>query len=158
MKYYFTYNTVIGNLSIIEEDGAVLRIAFEDSVSGILNKETPLIKKTYEQLAEYFVGERQIFDLPLKIEGTDFQLRVWNALQEIPYGEIRSYRQIATIAGNAKASRAVGLANNSNPLMLVIPCHRVIGSTGSLNGYAGGVEVKEYLLNMEKVINKKIKD
>lgn len=158
MKSYFTYNTVIGNLSIIEEDGAVSRIAFEDSVSGILNKETSLIKKTYEQLAEYLVGERQIFDLPLKIEGTDFQLRVWHALQEIPYGETRSYRQIATIAGNAKASRAVGLANNSNPLMLVIPCHRVIGSAGSLNGYAGGVEVKEYLLNMEEVINKKIKD
>jgi methylated-DNA-[protein]-cysteine S-methyltransferase len=102
------------------------------------------------QLGEYFGGERRRFDLPLAPEGTPFQLRVWDALREIPYGETISYGELASRIGQRSASRAVGLANGSNPLPIVIPCHRVIGSNGKLTGYGGGVAIKERLLALER--------
>ena len=100
--------------------------------------------------SEYFDGKRKIFDLPLKPEGTEFQLKDWNALREIPYGETRSYKDIAIAIGNPKACRAVGTANHNNPISIIIPCHRVIGSDGSLTGYGGGLDKKTYLLELEQ--------
>jgi len=100
-------------------------------------------------LAEYFQGRRKVFDLPLAPEGTPFQLRVWNALREIHYGKTISYGELAARIGQPSASRAVGLANGSNPLPIVIPCHRVIGSNGKLTGYGGGLPIKERLLALE---------
>jgi methylated-DNA-[protein]-cysteine S-methyltransferase len=101
------------------------------------------------QLRAYFAGELTDFDLPLALEGTEFQLRVWESLRGIPYGETISYGQLATRLGNPKASRAVGLANGSNPIAIIVPCHRVIGSNGSLVGYGGGLENKKALLALE---------
>lgn len=101
------------------------------------------------QLNEYFTGRRKSFDLPLAPEGTEFQKRVWKALSAIPYGETRTYGEIAALAGNPKASRAVGLANNKNPIGIIVPCHRVVGADGKLTGYAGGLKAKEWLLDLE---------
>ena len=103
-----------------------------------------------EQLEAYFAGKRTTFSLPLRPAGTAFQLAVWQALTEIPYGETRSYGEIAAAVGNPKAARAVGMANNRNPISILIPCHRVIGSTGALVGYGGGLEKKLFLLELEK--------
>jgi methylated-DNA-[protein]-cysteine S-methyltransferase len=102
------------------------------------------------QLSEYFAGTRTSFDLDLAPRGTDFQVRVWAQLAEIPYGTTATYGEVAAHVGNAKASRAVGLANNRNPIALVIPCHRVIGASGKLVGYGGGLPAKEFLLNLER--------
>jgi O-6-methylguanine DNA methyltransferase len=103
-----------------------------------------------KQLDEYFVGNRIHFDLPLSLKGTPFQMKVWQSLREIPYGETKSYKEIAQMIGNPKAVRAVGSANNQNPVPIVIPCHRVIGTSGSLVGYGGGLDKKEILLSLEK--------
>jgi methylated-DNA-[protein]-cysteine S-methyltransferase len=108
-----------------------------------------LIKKTANQLDEYFSKKRKKFDIPIELDGTDFQKKVWEALQNIPYGETRSYGEIASVTGNSKASRAVGMANNRNPIAIIVPCHRVIGHDGSLTGYAGGLELKQALLDLE---------
>lgn len=113
-------------------------------------KRTSLLDVCAAQLREYFDGKRKIFDLPLKPEGTEFQLKDWNALREIPYGETRSYKDIAFAIGNPKACRAVGTANHNNPISIIIPCHRVIGSDGSLTGYGGGLDKKTYLLELEQ--------
>jgi methylated-DNA-[protein]-cysteine S-methyltransferase len=102
------------------------------------------------QLTEYFDGRRRVFELPLAPDGTPFQLRVWNALLDIPYGETISYGELATRIGDRSAARAVGLANGSNPLPIVIPCHRVIGSSGKLTGYGGGLPIKQQLLTLER--------
>lgn len=107
-------------------------------------------KQAIQQLSEYFAGKRTEFTLPLHPQGTDFQLRVWKNLQKIPYGKTRSYGEIALQIDNPKAARAVGLANNRNPIAIVIPCHRVIGANGNLTGYAGGIESKAFLLNLEQ--------
>ena len=148
MIYHYTYNTELGFVTFAEEDGALLAISTHRSVEGVY-QETTLIKKAYLQLAEYLNGERRTFDLPLNPKGTDFQKRVWKALCDIPYGETRSYKQIAEAIGNPKAVRAVGMANNRNPLLIVVPCHRVIGSDGKLVGYAAGLDKKAFLLGME---------
>ena len=100
-------------------------------------------------MEEYFAGQRKEFSLPLAPKGTEFQLRVWQALLQIPYGETRSYGELAAMVGNPKACRAVGGANHRNPLSILIPCHRVVGTGGSLTGYAGGLSVKEFLLKLE---------
>ncbi len=113
------------------------------------NGETPLLKEAVRQLSEYFSGERTSFDLPVMPAGTEFQRTVWDVLKTIPFGETRAYKEVAAAAGNPKGCRAVGMANNRNPVMIVIPCHRVIGSDGSLTGYAGGLDVKEKLLRLE---------
>ncbi len=111
---------------------------------------TDLTDKAFRQLLEYFEGRRKHFDVPYKLKGTDFQKSVWAALCDIPYGETRTYKEIAKAVGNEKASRAVGMANNKNPLHVLVPCHRVIGASGKLVGYAGGLDMKEHLLKMEK--------
>lgn len=111
--------------------------------------ETPLLLRAKEQLQEYFRGERQGFDLPLAPQGTEFQRRCWDALQAIPYGDTVSYAAQAAKIGNPKACRAVGMANNRNPICIIIPCHRVVGKSGALVGYAAGLETKRKLLKLE---------
>ena len=149
MVYHYTYETIeLGSVIFVEEDGALLAITTHRTYEGI-KQETPLINEAYRQLSEYLLGERKRFDLPLKPQGTVFQQQVWKALCDIPYGETRSYKQIAEAIGNPKAVRAVGMANNRNPLLIVVPCHRVIGANGKLVGYAAGIEKKEFLLKLE---------
>lgn len=151
MKASYICEFSIGRLIIMEEDGAITRIELAEQQSGDNDGwETPLIKSAAAQLREYFSGRRRQFDLPLAPKGTPFQKKVWAALCEIPYGETRTYGQIAEKVGNPKASRAVGMANHNNPIMIVIPCHRVIGANGSLTGYAGGLSVKQQLLDLEQ--------
>ena len=148
MISHYTYETGLGSVTFIEEDGALLAISMQRSLEGV-EKETSLTKEAYTQLSEYLKGKRKTFDLPFKMRGTQFQLQVWNALLDIPYGETRSYKQIAEAIGNPKAVRAVGMANNRNPLLIIVPCHRIIGKNGSLVGYAGGLDKKEFLLRLE---------
>jgi O-6-methylguanine DNA methyltransferase len=114
-----------------------------------VNEEASLIREAFSQVESYLSGRLKKFDLPLELSGTDFQLRVWNALRSIPWGSTASYKDIATMTGNPKATRAVGMANNRNPIAIIVPCHRVIGSDGSLVGYAGGMELKRTLLEIE---------
>lgn len=120
-------------------------------------KETELISKAAAQLREYFDGKRKEFNIKLNPQGTEFQRKVWQALLQIPYGETRSYKDIAIAIGNKNACRAVGMANNKNPIMCIIPCHRVIGADGSLVGYGAGINIKEKLLNLEKTSERKNK-
>ena len=149
MIYQYSYETELGSVTIVEEDGALLAITTHRTYEGV-RLETPLIKEAYKQLSEYLIGERKNFDLPIRLQGTDFQQQVWKALCDIPYGETRSYKQIAEAIGNPKAVRAVGMANNRNPLLIVVPCHRVIGANGKLVGYAAGMDKKEFLLKLEQ--------
>ena len=148
MIHQYSYETKLGSVTFVEEDGTILAITTHRSFEGII-KETNLIKEAYRQFSEYLEGERKVFDLPFKMQGTEFQKRVWKALCDIPYGETRSYKQIAQAIGNPKAVRAVGMANNKNPLLVVVPCHRVIGANGQLVGYASGLEKKHFLLQLE---------
>ena len=150
MVYQFTYETILGSVTFVEEDGALLAITTHRSYE-VICQETPLVKEACRQLSEYLKGERKTFDLPLNPKGTDFQKCVWRALCDIPYGETRTYKQIAEAIGNPKAVRAVGMANNRNPITIIVPCHRVIGANGKLVGYGGGLEMKEFLLRLEKV-------
>lgn len=142
-----TYITEYGYLSIGYEDDIIIFIKRLKEISG---KKTKLTDKVFNQIIEYFQGKRKSFDFKYELRGTEFQKKVWNALLEIPYGETRSYQEIAEMIGNKKASRAVGMANNRNPITIVVPCHRVIGKNGKLVGYFGGVEMKESLINIEK--------
>lgn len=119
-------------------------------IPGNWVKHREFFREAERQLEAYFSGKLKSFDLKLAAEGTDFQKTVWRALCEIPYGETRTYKDVASSIGRPKASRAVGLANNRNPIAIIVPCHRVIGSTGKLVGYASGLEVKEFLLKLEK--------
>lgn len=151
MKNIFYYETSIGRIGIADNGNAVTNVYYNnETVPNDINiEETVLIKKAACELKEYLDGKRKCFDIPLEPHGTEFQKAVWNELIKIPYGETRSYRQVAEAVGNPKACRAVGMANNRNPIMIFIPCHRVIGANGSLTGYAAGLDVKERLLNME---------
>ena len=160
-KNVFFYNYPVGILGIAEEDNAVTDIFFSEKKEipekikaknlneNFIINETSLIEKTALQLREYFDGKRKKFSLPLMPKGTDFQQSVWKALQTIPWGETRTYSEIASLAGNPKACRAAGMANNRNPIVIIIPCHRVIGKDNSLTGYGGGLENKKLLLDLE---------
>jgi methylated-DNA-[protein]-cysteine S-methyltransferase len=151
MSIGFYYETKIGKIGIVENGTAITHLYFGEIILQDINiVETPLIKKAKEQLEEYISGERKMFDLPLAPQGTEFRQKVWKALQHIPYGKTCSYKDIAKEIGNIKACRAVGMANNKNPIPIFIPCHRVIGTNGKLIGYAGGLDLKEKLLEMEK--------
>ncbi|MDR1348162.1 MAG: methylated-DNA--[protein]-cysteine S-methyltransferase [Prevotellaceae bacterium] len=150
MKNYYSYNINKNYILIVENSGSIVEIALAEKKIDGNEKETNVIKKAAVQLDEYFAGKRKSFDFPINPHGSEFQKRVWTALQNIPYGKLCTYKQIAEEVGNAKASRAVGMANNKNPLPIVIPCHRVIGSNGKLTGYAYGLNMKEYLINIEK--------
>ena len=154
MIHFFNYNSPICAIRIIENGNAITAINFiinyPNAPSEAKEKETPLIKEAFKQLTEYYAGKRTDFDLPIEAQGTDFQKSVWRALCTIPYGETRSYQQIAALVNCPKGARAVGLANNRNPIPIIVPCHRVIGANGNLTGYAAGLEIKEKLLNIEQ--------
>ena len=142
-----TVSSPVGELCICADDEGLISLSFGSGGNG----ENEIIRKTVRELSEYFAGERKSFDIPLKPSGTDFQRRVWAELARIPYGETRSYADIAAAVGNKNACRAVGMANNRNPIAIIIPCHRVIGKNGTLTGYAGGLSVKQYLLELENL-------
>lgn len=143
-----TMNSPIGPLSIIADQNALHSISFTDAVEDF--NETPLVRLAKEELTEYFEGRRKAFTLPLAKTGTPFQQQVYAGLCTIPFGETLSYGELAKKIGNEKASRAVGNANNKNPLPIVVPCHRVVGANGQLVGYAGGLDKKEWLLGHER--------
>ena len=152
--YYCYLDTPIGELLLAGEEGALAMIGFpkgsmrrEPESDWIFNEAQ--LEDAARQLREYFAGERRDFDLPLKLQGTEFQVSVLEALQDIPYGETTSYGEIAKRIGRPKAVRAVGAANGRNPIPIVVPCHRVIGSTGDLTGFGGGLDTKEALLRLE---------
>lgn len=144
----FTMQSPIGLLTIEETDGAITALRFGGET--VSPPPTPLLQRAAQQLTEYFAARRRRFDLPLRPQGTVFQQAAWSALCAIPYGQTRTYAQQAATIGNPKACRAVGMANHCNPLPLFIPCHRVIGAGGKLTGYAGGLAVKRFLLELEQ--------
>lgn len=152
MNYKYHIDTPIGMICVESNEEAITGLFFEKNKTLYKQEkpETDLLKKAGEQLMEYFSGKRRTFDLPLAPSGTEFQKKVWKALCQIPYGETRSYGEIAAQIGNPKACRAVGGANNKNPIMVFIPCHRVIGADGSLVGFGGGIDAKKFMLNLEK--------
>lgn len=140
--------TPIGNLLIESDGNAVLAIQFSWDIPVVENPDN-VVDNCINQLKEYFAGVRKTFDIDLNPEGTNFQKKVWELVYKIPFGETTSYGAIAQLLGDAKLNRAVGLANGANPIPIIVPCHRVIGSDGSLTGYAGGLEIKKWLLNHE---------
>lgn len=148
MEEYCIMDSPLGPLKITARDRGISGIAF--CVDPVRETEHPLLKETEKQLREYFAGRRKVFDLPLDLQGTEFQKLVWQALRDIPYGATRSYGEIARVIGRPKAARAVGMANHVNPIVIVVPCHRVIGADGRLTGYGGGLDKKEYLLKHER--------
>lgn len=154
MNNGYCYETKIGKIIIMDNGSEITHIHFGSEFPiGVSLIETALIKKAYVQLEEYFEGKRKTFELPLAAEGTQFQQKVWQALKEIPYGKTCSYKAIAEAVGNVKACRAVGMANNRNPIPIIVPCHRVVGADGKLVGYAGGLDIKEKLLEIERQNN-----
>ena len=158
VRVQFLHNNNEVDIKLIKEkknkNGVSKEIVQNDNIwldkKSYMLKETDLINNTRKQLDEYFAGNRKQFDIPIKLEGTDFQIKVWKELLKIPYGETCSYLDIAKRIGNPKASRAVGMANNKNKIIIIVPCHRVIGSNKKLVGYACGLEVKEKLLELER--------
>ncbi|PKM87146.1 MAG: cysteine methyltransferase [Firmicutes bacterium HGW-Firmicutes-12] len=153
MKKIYYYQTDIGRVALAEQDERIINLYFEGDfipIEQYTSKETDILRISHKQLQEYLRGERIKFHLPLAPTGTSFYKTVWNCLQNIPYGTTRSYREIAEQSGNKKAWRAVGNANNKNPIPIFIPCHRVISTQGRLAGYRGGLQMKTYLLELEK--------
>lgn len=151
MKHTIYIETPLGSMGITENNNLVTEVFLgENDNEFVIQEETPLLQRACEQIVEYFSGVRRDFDLPFTQEGTDFQKATWDMLTKIPYGETRSYKQVAEMVGKPNASRAIGMANNKNALLILIPCHRVIGANGKLIGYAGGIEAKKKLLELEK--------
>ncbi len=152
--YYTMFDSLVGPLLLAGDSNALRRVSFESGKRSAVpqaewKQNQAAFTEVIRQLRAYFRGELKEFDLPLAMEGTEFQLRVWNALRKIPYGETISYAQLAERIGNPQAVRAVGLANGSNPIPIIVPCHRVIGSDGSLTGFGGGLSTKKKLLDLE---------
>lgn len=147
MKYVSKMDSPIGALYISSEENAIVGI--DTAPTSLPLCETPLLLCAKTQLTEYFAGNRKCFDLPLMMQAPPFTKSVWDALCEIPYGETSSYGEIAARLGNPRAARAVGMANHINPIMIIVPCHRVIGKSGALTGYAGGLAIKGFLLKLE---------
>lgn len=149
MFYFYKYQFENISLYLVATETHLINIQFTQPQKALLQT-TELLSMATIQLDEYFQGKRTTFSLPFKLTGTPFQLAVWKELQNIPYGKTTSYKEIAQKINKPKAYRAVGMANNKNPLPIIIPCHRVIGSNGKLIGYAGGLNLKNYLLELEK--------
>jgi methylated-DNA-[protein]-cysteine S-methyltransferase len=146
----------IGRLKLVASDEGLVAILWENDrprrvrlSEPVEQLEHPILVRTEKELGEYFAGKRNAFTVPLDMRGTSFQKQVWDALLGIPFGETRTYGQLANQLGNPKATRAVGAANGRNPLAILVPCHRVIGSSGKLTGFAGGLEAKAHLLKLE---------
>ncbi len=149
---YAVYEFPFGFLKIEYEEDILISLKKTDETSD-WGKNTEFTDLVYKEIMEYLNGKRKSFDIKYEINGTEFQKKVWKELTNIPYGETRSYKEIAVAVGNPKASRAVGMANNKNPIAIIVPCHRVIGSDGKLVGYAGGLDMKRALLTLEKKHN-----
>ncbi len=150
MTNILTVSTPLGDMTLAEQDGKLTQLRLKAyRKDGETERETPLLLQAAQELREYFAGTRKAFTVPLNPVGTAFQTAVWKALETIPYGQTMSYGGIAAQIGKPKASRAVGMANNQNPLPIFIPCHRVIGANGKLVGYGGGLYIKEALLQLE---------
>ena len=154
--HYKLMPSPVGELTLVARDGKLSAILWEVERANrvrlgelIEANDSPVLRETERQLKEYFAGTRNQFELELDFAGTDFQKQVWQALLTIPFGETRSYSQIAEQIGNPKAVRAVGAANGRNPISIIAPCHRVVGASGGLTGFAGGLEAKQYLLTLE---------
>lgn len=154
---YMYMESPVGALKLVAHDQALVAVMWDNEdhkrvrlAELIENIQHPMLLKVKQQLEQYFAGQRQQFNLPLDFQGTDFQQRVWRALLTIPYGETRSYKDIALQIGNEKAVRAVGAANGRNPISIIASCHRVIGSGGALVGFAGGLDKKQILLSLEQ--------
>lgn len=172
--FFYEYDSPVGTIRLVEQEGALTTLsmagkAYPDAflrrgeftyaqagdrllAQGALRRETAFLAWVHEELVEYFAGERRVFTVPVRPAGTPFQQRVWQALCTIPYGQTRTYGQIAAQIGQPTASRAVGMGNHKNPVGIIIPCHRVIGADGSLTGYGGGLDIKEYLLKLEGIL------
>lgn len=151
MKNYIYTNTPLGTMTLAEENGAITDLRFKSElISNAIENETAVLTEAKRQLAEYFDGRRRSFELSLNPVGTVFQRSVWDALLEIPYGETTTYKTIANKIHQPCAARAVGMANNKNPIPIIIPCHRVLGANGVIKGYGGGIEIMKFLLNLEK--------
>ncbi len=149
MNRFAFYNTEVGLIKIGYTDTAVFALSVVDRIDAP-DQPSELSEQVYVEIKEYLAGKRRSFDFKYELYGTEFQMSVWRALAGIPYGQTRTYQQMAEAVGNPRACRAVGMACNKNPLMIVIPCHRVVGSDGSLTGYAGGLEMKKHLLELER--------
>ena len=154
--FYKEIESPVGKLKLVARADALVAVLWERERPNRVKLDTatlapqqPILLETERQLREYFSGARTAFDLPLQLDGSEFQKKVWRALREIPFGQTRSYRDLAKAIGSSKAARAVGAANGKNPLSIIVPCHRVIGADGSLTGFAGGVETKAALLALE---------
>lgn len=154
--HYKLMPSPVGELTLVARNGKLSAILWEVERANrvrlgelIESHDSPVLRETERQLKEYFAGTRNQFELELDFTGTDFQKQVWQALLTIPFGETRSYSQIAEQIGNPKAVRAVGAANGRNPISIIAPCHRVVGASGGLTGFAGGLEAKQYLLILE---------
>lgn len=152
MKYIQIYDTELGPTAIVEEDGAIIKLDLNPMIQeeSLMYQETPLLRQAKQELTEYLSGEKREFSVPLRIKGTPFQEKVWRALQAIPYGTTKTYGQIAAEIGSPKGARAVGMACGHNTILIAVPCHRVIGSSGKLVGFAYGIDKKEKLLQLEK--------
>ena len=148
---FYRFDTSFGPMALGEEEGAIVRLYLPNSPTPrLMSHATPLLAEGERQLAEYFAGERGRFDLPLNLKGTPFQQKVWRALLGIPYGQTRTYGDIARAVDSPRGFRAVGMASNRNPIPILVPCHRVVGAGGALVGYAGGLELKAALLALER--------
>lgn len=156
MKNLWFYKTKIGVMGIAEDGPGITDVFLgKRPADPDMNlAETPLLRQAAAEIEEYLDGRRKEFQVPIHLAGTAFQKKVWEALRRIPYGETRSYQEIAESVGNPKACRAVGMANHKNPIMILVPCHRVIGKNGNLTGYAGGLEIKRFLLELESPARK----
>ena len=146
------FSSPIGVVRLTEADGSIIRIELTDDADAVHTAPTPLLHEATLQIMSFLEGKRQQLDFPILMVGTPFQQRVWHALQQIPYGTTCTYGEIATAIGNPRASRAVGMACNKNPLLLIVPCHRVVGANGKLTGFAYGTDAKQWLLELEKLI------
>jgi len=151
MKKVWYHDSPVGKLGIVEEDNKLTHLFFdnENKAGDAVEEKGEIIKETIKQLDEYFEKKRKVFDIPMKFTGTPFQVADWKALSRIKYGETCSYQDIALAINNPKAVRAVGMANHNNPIAIIIPCHRVIGKSGKLVGYGGGLDRKIFLLDLE---------
>lgn len=156
LSYYATIDSPVGEIILTASGNRLTGIYFGTGTNADHHKRgeyaPAFFVEAIKQLEEYFIGVRKEFELPLATEGTEFQKRIWAVLTTIPYGRTKSYGEVAALAGEPKASRAVGMANNKNPIAIIVPCHRVIGANGSLIGYAGGIKIKQWLLNHEQGI------
>ncbi|MGA8324516.1 MAG: methylated-DNA--[protein]-cysteine S-methyltransferase [Candidatus Cybelea sp.] len=154
--FYTIVPSPVGKLRLVGSDRGLVAVSWESKRSSVPRLETmedphhPVLVEAARQLDQYFAGQRKEFELKLEFRGTDFQKRVWYELLKIPFGETRTYGEIARRLGNVNAMRAVGAANGRNPIPIIAPCHRVIGASGDLVGFGGGLEVKEYLINFER--------